>query len=124
VPLWEICQAALLSWSLASYWHQQHAKQLATGHQPNLTIVVCLQPEMQAQMQSFVRKNQALANALHQQGRTPAALNTLGNALTLLASLGLAFIRCGQPLVLALVTLRAGLQSGPLLKAARKPGSR
>ena len=79
---------------------------------------------MQAQMQSFVRKNQALANALHQRGRTPAALNALGNALTLLASLEMAFVRCGQSLVLALVTLRASLQSGPLLKAASKPGSR
>ena len=75
-------------------------------------------------MQSFVRKTQALANALHQQGRTPAALNMLGNALTFLASLGMAYIRCGQPLVLELVTLRAGLQSAPLLEAASKPGSR
>ena len=105
------------------YWHQQHAKQLATGRQPNLTNVFSLQSEMQAQGQSFVRKNQALANALHQQGRAPAALNTLGNALTLLASLGLAFITCGQPLVLALATLRAGLQSGPVVKATSKPGS-
>ncbi len=106
------------------YWHQQHAKQLATGLRPNLTSVFSLQPEIQAQMQSFVRKNQALANALHQKGRTPAALNALGNALMLLASLGMVFIRCGQPLVLALVTLRAGLQSGPFVKAASKPGSR
>ncbi|KAA6417398.1 MAG: cell division-associated BIMB-like, partial [Trebouxia sp. A1-2] len=82
------------------------------------------QPETQAQIQSFVRKNQALANALHQQGRIPAALNVLGNALKLLASLGMAFIKCGQPLVLALVTLRAGLHSGPVLKVASKPSSR
>ncbi len=115
---------ALLSWSHLHLLASAACKTACNRSSPNSTDVTFLQPEMQAQMQSFVRKNQALVNALHQQGRTPAALKALRNALTLLASLGMAFIRCGQPLVLALVTLRAGLQSGPLLQAASKPGSR
>ena len=91
----------------------------------HLTVSCCTQQqETQAQVVGYVKKNQALANALHHQGRTSTALHRLGNALALLASLSLACTRSGQPLVLMLVTFRASLQSTTIMKAASKPGSR
>ena len=108
-----------LSWS-----QLQHPcdVQMDNKGQPERPIV--LQLELQSQTQSFVRKSQALASALHQQSRTPAALSRLGNALALLASLGVRAVRSGQPLVQMLVTLRASLQGRPSAAATGKPGSR
>ena len=59
-------------------------------------------------MQSFVKKSQALAGALQQQGRTAAAVNCLGSSIALLASLGIAS-QSARPLIHSLVMTRANL---------------
>lgn len=82
-------------------------------------------------MQTFVKKSQALANALQQQGRTAAAVKRLGNSISLLASLGITS-HCLSPLVQSLVMTRTKLHddgghdkhAGAQLKPSGKAGSR
>ena len=66
--------------------------------------------ETETQVHGFVRKSQALASALQQQGRTPAAVTCLGSSISLLASLGID-AHGAAPLVQSLVTARAKLHS-------------
>ena len=84
----------------------------------------CLQQDIQAHVQGFVRKIHTLADALHQKGRTPAALKHLGHSIALLASQGIAVVRLCQPLVQCYVNLRAKLQGRPSSKSSSQAGPR
>ena len=82
--------------------------------------------EIKSHVQSFVKKSQALAGALQQQGRTAAAVARLGSSIGLLASLGIAG-QSMRPLVLSLVMTRTKLHddhAGAAMKLSGKTGSR
>ena len=80
--------------------------------------------ETHAHAQNLVKKSQALANALHQQGRTAVAVARLGSSIALLTSLCISASESLEPLVQSLVTLRAGLYGNGARKASVKTGSR
>ena len=75
-------------------------------------------------MQSFVKKSQALAGALLQQGRTTAAVTRLGSSIGVLASLNIAS-QSARPLIQSLVMTRAKLHdhhvAGSHVDAETKP---
>ena len=78
-----------------------------------------------------MKKSQALASALQQQGRTAAAVTHLGSSIGLLASLGIAS-QSARPLIQSLVMTRAklpddhdeGNHGNAEMKPADKIGSR
>lgn len=87
--------------------------------------------ETEGHVQSFVKKSQALASALQQQGRTAGAVARLGSSIGLLASLGIAG-ESMSPLVQSLVMTRTklhddhatGNHAGAATKPSGKTGSR
>lgn len=87
--------------------------------------------ETDSHVQSFVKKSQALAGALQQQGHSAAAVTRLGSSIGLLASLGIAG-QSVRPLVQSLVMTRiklhdehdTGNRGDATMKPSGKTGSR
>ena len=72
----------------------------------------CALQGTEAHAQSFAKKSNALANALHHQGRTAAALQRLGTGIALLAQLPQTPAAVLQYLVQSLVHLRSTCPRG------------
>lgn len=71
-----------------------------------------------------MKKSQALASALHEQGHTAGAVAHLGSSIALLTSLGISARESLEPLVQSLVTFRAGLCGSSGAEASAKMSSR
>lgn len=76
---------------------------------------------MQRHAQSYAKKSNTLASALHQQGRAPAALQRLGSAIALIAQLQKSSTSVLQWLIQSFVNIRAVSQAAQPEASREKP---